>query len=365
MEWLIQHKLPQLGLRIITFQDATLISLTCFHYVLDATGMGMDGLLGAWMLVLQGRKSELPPLCGVDEDLLGDLGKNPIEPYKLAHRVMGGLETLGWGLRQFLSGILHKEKEEKVVFVPAGWLRQLRDSVLGDLAIEAANEGRKSEEPPFVSEGDVLVAWWARYAVRHLRKKTNKTVAIGNAYNMRPVLSGRLLPKNHFYPSNAVSMLFVLSNVGEVLKRPISWLAKSVRQAITEMGTFEQTAAMRHTFSQGERGFLKQRMLGDIGMQPIYVTNWTKAKFFEFDVSTAISKSRLGRITEEIPGHCHNRVLPSYFSGLICYVKERPSDFCTILGKDNKGNYWLNAALPRETWEAIEEEFEKQSAGVQ
>jgi hypothetical protein len=361
LEWLIQHELPQLGLRILSFHDATLISLTCLHSLVDAVGMGMDGIIGAWMLVLQGRKSELPPLCGVDEDLLTNLGKHPpIEPYKLADRIMSRAETLCWALKRIFHTWLSHRPEERVIFVPATWLQRLRDAVLRDLAMETAKKGKESKTTPFVSEGDVLVAWWTRYAIQHLRKKTNKTLLITNAYNIRPVLSGRLLPTNHFYPSNALTFLFVLSSMGEVLSKPINWLAKNVRQSITEMGTFEQTEAMAHTFLQEKKSFTDSRMLGDMGMHSVAFSNWSKAKFFELDLSEAVSKSRVAQSTEKLSRVHHDRVLPSYFCGLVRQSNRPLSNFCYILGKDSKGNYWLNASLPPEAWAAIVEDLEKQ-----
>lgn len=361
LEWLIQQELPQLGLRILSFHDATLVSLTCLHLLVDTVGMGMDGIIGAWMLVLQGRKSELPPLCGIDEDLLTNFGKHPpIEPFKLAGRIMSCVETFCWGLKRAFDTWLNNRPEERVIFVPAVWLQRLRDSVLRDLATEAAKNGRESEASTFVSEGDILVAWWTRYAIHHLRNKTNKTVLIVNSYNMRQVLSGRLFPRNHFYPSNAVGFLFVLSSIGEIVNKPINWLAKNVRQSITELGTFEQTKAMAHIFFQEKKNFTDYKMLGDMGMHIMNFSNWSKAKFFELDLSQATSKSRVGRSTEEISGIHHGRVLPSYFCGLIRQSNSALPNFSIILGKDNKGNYWLNSSLPCEAWAAIEEDLENQ-----
>jgi hypothetical protein len=50
---------PQLGVHIVSFRDATLVSLSCSHTFADA--LGIKALLEAWSLVLQGRDDEVPP----------------------------------------------------------------------------------------------------------------------------------------------------------------------------------------------------------------------------------------------------------------------------------------------------------------
>ncbi|KAK2051371.1 hypothetical protein LY76DRAFT_675569 [Colletotrichum caudatum] len=51
---------PQLSLHVVSFQDATLVSLTWPHIATD--GMGMGHLVHPWSLVLAGRHDEVPPM---------------------------------------------------------------------------------------------------------------------------------------------------------------------------------------------------------------------------------------------------------------------------------------------------------------
>jgi hypothetical protein len=50
---------PQLALHIVSFCDATLVTISWSHTLLDT--MGMKLLLQAWSLVLQGRSDEVLP----------------------------------------------------------------------------------------------------------------------------------------------------------------------------------------------------------------------------------------------------------------------------------------------------------------
>jgi hypothetical protein len=73
---------PQLSLHIVSFEDATIVSISWLHTFLDATAM--VAVLNAWVLVLNGCEAEVPPICNFDTDHLASLGIAPTEPYVLA-----------------------------------------------------------------------------------------------------------------------------------------------------------------------------------------------------------------------------------------------------------------------------------------
>lgn len=55
---------------------------------------------------------------------------------------------------------------------------------------------------PFVSESDVLVAWWVQCIVRCIRPSLQTPIAILNNFNIRPVLLERF-PRDTAYIRNA------------------------------------------------------------------------------------------------------------------------------------------------------------------
>lgn len=73
---------PVLGLHIVSFTDATLITISCSHVLFDA--IGRKDLLDAWSLMLQGREDEILHLHGVETDPMATLGTHPTEPYRHA-----------------------------------------------------------------------------------------------------------------------------------------------------------------------------------------------------------------------------------------------------------------------------------------
>lgn len=63
---------PQLYVKIVSFQDATLLSISWPHTFFD--GMGMAVLFKNWIAVLEGREADVQPFHGYDVDPLATLG---------------------------------------------------------------------------------------------------------------------------------------------------------------------------------------------------------------------------------------------------------------------------------------------------
>ncbi|PHH86825.1 hypothetical protein CDD83_9695 [Cordyceps sp. RAO-2017] len=64
----LKNDYPQLGLHIVTFTDATIVTLQWPHTLFDL--MGQKAVLDAWTLILQGRRDEVPPTYAADCDPL-------------------------------------------------------------------------------------------------------------------------------------------------------------------------------------------------------------------------------------------------------------------------------------------------------
>ena len=92
---------PQLSLHIVSFGDATLVSLTWLHTFLDA--MGTSALFNAWTLVLCGQEGLVPPLHGFNTDLLANLGASPTVQSVLTSRQITGLRMLLFATRSVVE----------------------------------------------------------------------------------------------------------------------------------------------------------------------------------------------------------------------------------------------------------------------
>ncbi|KAF4625251.1 hypothetical protein G7Y89_g12920 [Cudoniella acicularis] len=318
---------PQLGLHIVSFNDKTLVCLYWPHTLMDA--MGKRALLDAWTLMLEGRPGDIQSSHGAEDvdphfDPLAGLGKNPTESHKLT-----GQRMSLFGLAQY--GV-----------------------TIGDLLSAAAgsHDGTEAiQDDPFLSEGDVLCAWWTRLAISHLPRDSHRTVVLNNAYSLRAPLAADLLPTGSVYVSNAIGFLNVLLPACEIFNKPLSHIASSIRHAIKDLGTRAQVEAFAGMWRESQ-GRLPP-FFGDRSMHMITFSNWSKARLFETDFSAAVvtPKDREDRERGRKPG------TPSYIQnnqfGLVL-----PNGF-PIIGKDVQGNYWLSGYMNKGHWAKIEEQLAK------
>ncbi|KAI1136067.1 hypothetical protein F5Y05DRAFT_392812 [Hypoxylon sp. FL0543] len=338
--------LPQLSLHIVSFTDATVVSLSWPHTLLDA--MGRKELLDAWIAVLEGRDEDVKPLHGVLHDPLESLGMDPHEPYVLAHRLLSPLQALMFAASYIWSIFWSPVEETRMLCVPASHVHCLHRGALDYLAAQSDPDEKVK---PFVSEGDVLSSWITRLALLPLRR-TDQTVSIMNAFGMRSALANDLLPPTHAYVGNAVAGVWAFVSMQDLFARPLGHTAAAVRRSIAEQGTRQQVEARAAVdLAASKKG--KSAVYGDPAMAPVMISNWSKAKFFETDFSAAVVRPGLD------PAKRANKVgRPSYIqpNGLVNGMPRRNT--FPIVGKDATGNYWLSGTLRKGLWKGVQEEMD-------
>lgn len=117
-------------------------------------------------------------------------------------------------------------------------MEKKRNSILDELRAKA-----KDGEEPFVTEGDILVAWWTRMAISHIRTDSTKTITVMSVYSHQKVLKQDLLPSNGLYVSNCIGFINMILTARDVLQKPLSWLAFQMRECINSQGTRKQVEA--------------------------------------------------------------------------------------------------------------------------
>lgn len=157
---------PITGLRIVTFKDATIVNIHWLHVAADA--MALKAILNNWVCVLQGREAKIPLLHGFDEDPLRELGLHPTEPFDLAGSELSKWGTAMYALRNGYSIAIGK-KENRTVCIPARFVEKLREVALQELK----DDGK---ENPFLTDNDVITAWFSRLAFSHLPPEKPVTV---------------------------------------------------------------------------------------------------------------------------------------------------------------------------------------------
>jgi hypothetical protein len=319
---------PVTGLRVVSFNNATIINVHWLHIAADA--MAFKAILDNWVLVLQGREAEISLLHGFDKDPLRELGLNPTEPFDLAGSELSKWGTASYALRNGYS-IAVAKKEARTVCIPVSFLEKLRENALQELR----DEGRKD---PFLTDNDVITAWFSRLAFSHL--PAEKPVTIMQAMSIRRALERDLLPPGRSYVSNCLSYTSVLKTKKEV-DQSLGLLAEDIRRGINKHGTREQIEAF---WSMGRKNAWPLGPMpiffGKSNMHHIGFSNWKKVNANLTDLSAVCVTKR------------DTALYPTFVSqvqGGIAY----PDGFI-ITGQDAQGNYWLEGYRPGGLWAHVE-----------
>ncbi|KLU91721.1 hypothetical protein MAPG_10238 [Magnaporthiopsis poae ATCC 64411] len=151
---------PQLSLHIVSFTDATLVSVSWLHTFMDA--MGMSAVLRAWVSVLNGREADVPPVCNFDKDPLSSLGTAPTEPHVLAQRQLSGFNMLLFAVR-YASDMIRYRDSQRTIYLPPQRLQAIKEDALRylddnndeDDDATAAPPGSQKTTPSFLSDAHV------------------------------------------------------------------------------------------------------------------------------------------------------------------------------------------------------------------
>ncbi|KAK2604675.1 hypothetical protein N8I77_007586 [Diaporthe amygdali] len=350
---------PQLGLHVVTFLDATLVSLNWPHTMTD--GLGRLAIIKNWCKVLAGREDEVAPLIGTREDPMATVGTGPLhekeEPYALKDKNLSGLSMASFVAHFIWDKFWVPEHELKVIFLPAKTIAVLRQQAADDLSATNANgqgttasNGTTAPATPFVSDGDILTAWLTQITFR-ASGPSSRPVAFNNVFELRSRLPDVFDP-SAAYVSNFARSAQTQLTADEARFLPLGQLALRYRQSLASQTTEGQI-----------RGLIRfTRELGNSPVLPIQPTsimltcsNWTKAKFFDaVDFSPAVVKPGPKGDVAPVPGK------PVYFHAIS--TKQDPPmlrNVYNVLGKDCAGNYWVTAKLPPVVWQNIDKEIAK------
>ena len=184
LEYWTHSDKAQLGLDIANFQNATLVTVTWLHTLMDA--LGLHTLLQAWIAVLEGRDEDVPELWDYDIDYLEELGTlSNEEDEKKQHSVWtAALSLKDWISRlprlpsfKLILAVLHwrifqtpKPQCDRKIYIPASSMARLRNEAMSDLASLdplqiTYNTSAPSNTTPFLSDGDIITAWLIRHLV--------------------------------------------------------------------------------------------------------------------------------------------------------------------------------------------------------
>ncbi|KAE8157211.1 hypothetical protein BDV40DRAFT_308887 [Aspergillus tamarii] len=344
-DWIYSDR-PQLHVHVTVFQDATLLTVSYLHTLFDA--VARTNFFKAWIAVLDGREEEVPPFVPFDQDPLCDLGKDvPRESYTHFGRLVAGLSLVLFGLRYLFELFWFRKEEEHPIRVPGHCVERMRETAQQELAA-ATEEGA---EAPFLSEPDVVSAWWVKTMVRALNPAPGRTVMVMSPFNVWGLFKESFPAGAKGFIGNAFFNSYTVHKASEVLEdNNLAHLACKNRQALVEHRTKEQVQAM--TAIQRESIMQIPPLVGDSNLLFMTHTNQHKARYFETDFSAAVVAP--GMPLSERP-HALGR--PSYINDIEHCRLYPTRNVCRVIGKDAAGDWWLLFKTRSEAWPSIHKQL--------
>ncbi|KAJ5143333.1 uncharacterized protein N7515_002120 [Penicillium bovifimosum] len=345
-DWLCSDR-PQLSIHVITFTDATIITVTWLHTLADV--MGMTTILNAWTALMRGDREAVPRLEGFRSEPLTELGqRTPAEKYMHYNRVFGRKEFLWFIGLNILDRLWYRQEERRTICIPATTLQGLCQ----EASIELSTLSPEGEASPFVSESDVLLGWWVRTLYGGLGLRTDQTILVNNALNLRTSLHDSFKSEHTAFMGNALCMSPTFLQGHQVADEPLGQIALRIRQSLAQQRTTEQVEAMTALQLQTmeKTGYLA--LVGDPRMVLLSCSNWHKARLYEMDFSSAVLQKSDHRssCSPQTSGR------PSYVNG----VQHSANSFrnvLSVIGKDAAGNWWLTGVLRTDAWGYVEEQL--------
>lgn len=351
-DWLY-NDIPQLAIHVVNFQDATIVTVTLLHTLTDA--MGLMAFYRGWTATLRGDDEKVAPYIGYkDEDPLENLQQGKQAPeYIFADRLIKGWGFFKFVVRNMLERFWYPEAILRYICVPGKFVDKLSASARKDLA-----KAQKVEDPSkvFLSDSDVLCAWWTRLIVRGLKSPPSRTVCLTNNFDSRDILAkmGLLPSPNISLLANAAYSAPCFEPAGRYASTtyPLGLLANQVRNTIKLHRTEEQVQAQDAAFRESKAKTGHLPLYGDASMLLCAFTNCHRGKLFKMDFSPAVV-AKGGREEKSKRGR------PLLISCSSMESRWSSRNATAILGKSQGGDWWLMSRLRRDVWEKVEEQFKK------
>jgi len=346
-DWISSDR-PQLSIHTVSFNDATIITVTWIHTLADV--MGIRTFLDAWTATVRGDEDAVPKIQGFRADPLSELGqRTPAEKYIHYDRAFGRKDFLWFIAFNIFDRLWYRQEERRTICLPASSLRHLHSRAM----TEISNVTPIDEKPtPFVSESDVLLAWWIRTVNKALGFRADKPILVINALNLRTSSDEVLDSTNDVYMGNALCMSPTMFQGSQIGDESLGQIALRIRQSLAEQRSTEQIEAITALQMQTmeKTGYLA--LVGDPRMALLSCSNWHKARLYDVDFSSAVLPS-----TQSKEEQLANPGKPSYVNG----VQHSANSFrnvLSVIGKDLSGNWWLTGVLRTGAWVQVQEQLD-------
>lgn len=337
-DWLFSDR-PALAVHVITFTDATFVTLSYSHSLVD--GVGKREIMTNWCKVLAGRLEDVSPLAEWDEDPMSVICHHPSaqkERYVYEKDRLTGWRKWYWVFRFIADRFQNRNNyRQRNVFIPASTMALLRQ--------EADDH---ASDKTYLSDNQLLTAWLLRLACSPL-KGSHRPIGITSAVDLRGFHLHGLRPGT-VYLQNLLAYTWINTTATSLLCSPLGTAAALMRTSLKAQLTLNQVQAAAHLthdavgrtgtpdFFTGKDSFL------------VSVSSLAKAKYWEsVDFSPAILKA--GTAGEHAGRPSWQSSTPR--SGM------KPSCLVVVQGSDLKGNWFAQMVLSQRTWNTVEQKLSK------
>ncbi|KAL6857342.1 hypothetical protein J3F83DRAFT_763686 [Trichoderma novae-zelandiae] len=339
---------PLYALHVVNFTDGTLVSLNFNHAISDLAGL--MAVMNAWQLVLEGKAEAVPPFKGFYEDTMAGLYKaQPTEKHVLVDRQLSGWRLAAFGLRLIFDSWWNSPIRSRLVCIPKKTMDALVQAAREQVPKSAEAHGAAGSLPSFISENDIIVALSMK-AIAHSLAPDRPIMAL-QAVDPRSRAKS-VFQQDAAYVCNAPSAAFVQSNSREAVGMSIGELALEGRKALLSQLTEEQMKAVAALAYKSMLRTGNPPVFGETNMAFVVFSNWSKAAFLEkVDFGPAIVET--GRSQDKPAAR------PVYYHSQSLETGSVATNVIVIMGRDLKGDFWLNGDLPAHVWPTMLEQLEK------
>ncbi|KAH1550971.1 hypothetical protein KXX57_009062 [Aspergillus fumigatus] len=342
-DWLYSDR-PQLVIDVVLFGDATLLTVTFMHTLMDA--MGLSSFLKAWTAVMNGREDQVPTFQQIGEDPAARFtDRTPAGTYVNSSFLLTGVRLLGFIASYLFELVWHRGQNERVICIPGRCLDEMREQAMHELA-----QQNKEGPAPFLSESDVLLAWWLKALIKALNPSPNRLVSLLNVFDIRSTALQESSSTNTAFITNAALPAITFLRTKEILREPVSFIAFHIRQSLVQQRTLSQIEAF---FAFDKSASEKHPpVFGEPTSVLVCCSNWHRGRFFEVDFSSAVLAPGIPLHDRVHPLGRPSCVIPTHHSGGLSLRNVGP-----IIGKDASGNWWLSCTVRTSAWVGIEQEL--------
>jgi hypothetical protein len=348
-DW-IDSDLPALSVHVVSFDDATLLTISWSHVFLDA--LGRQSLLQAWTSVLDGREEDVPAFMPFHVDPAHAIARGG-DPKKhiMSHYALTGIWFAMFVVGYLYELFVHSAEAGRMICIPGPWVENLREQAIANVLASGY-----SKNDLFLSHGDVLLAWWAKTSTTAQRLGSSQPVNIMNVTNVRGLFPDLLPDKGaaEVYTTNAALTANTFVTCGELKSMSVGALALHVRQDLQTQRTSEQVRHFVAWQLESMKKIGRSPLLGSWNQILLAWSNWHRARLYDVDFSAAVVRPGLPLESRSNKLGQPSFILPNGHANGMSLRNAGP-----LIGRDANGDWWMQTVLRAGAWARVEEQFKR------